>query len=160
MSTRLQVYETNEVRVTFDPTRCAHSGVCLRTLPAVFDVGRRRWIDPARASADDVIAAVAKCPSGALQSSMVTAVHPSVSRPPASIATPTDGVRLESTDPDVPITITVRERDGLLVEGPFKVVDAAGNVLREGVKCTLCRCGHSKTKPFCDSTHDTVDIDW
>lgn len=156
MSTRLQVYETNEVRVTFDSTRCAHSGACLRALPAVFDIARRRWIDPARASADEVMAAVAKCPSGALQSSMVTAVHPSVSAPPA----PTDSVRIESTDPNVPITITVREKAGLLVEGPFRVVDAVGNVLREGIKCSLCRCGHSRTKPFCDSTHNTVDVDW
>jgi uncharacterized Fe-S cluster protein YjdI len=78
MRDRLQVYETSQVRVTFDPARCAHSGVCLRTLPAVFDIRRRRWVDPAGASAEDVMAAVAKCPSGALQSSLVTAVHPQV----------------------------------------------------------------------------------
>ena len=156
---RLQVYETSQVRVTFDPQRCAHSGVCLRALPAVFDVSRRRWIDPARATVDDVMAAVAKCPSGALQSAMVTAVHPSVS---ATARQPTgaDAVRIESTDPDQPVRITVQERDGLLVEGAFRVVDAAGNVIRTGDKCVLCRCGHSRTKPFCDSTHNTVDVDW
>jgi uncharacterized Fe-S cluster protein YjdI len=159
MSDRLQVYETDQVRVSFDPKRCMHSGVCLRALPAVFDVSRRRWIDPARASAEDVMAAVAKCPSGALQSALVTAVHPSISRPGPT--TPAgDPVSIESTDPTRPVKITVRERDGLLVEGPFKVVDAAGNVLREGDKCTLCRCGHSRTKPFCDNTHTTVDVDW
>ena len=156
---RLQVYETSQVRVTFDPQRCAHSGVCLRTLPAVFDVSRRRWIDPGRATVDEVMAAVAKCPSGALQSAMVTAVHPSVS--PSQPKGPGVGdVRIESTDPDTPVRITVQERDGLLVEGPFRVVDAAGNVIRSGDKCVLCRCGHSRTKPFCDSTHTTVNVDW
>jgi uncharacterized Fe-S cluster protein YjdI len=64
---RLQVYETAAVTVTFDPNRCIHSGVCLRTLPAVFDVGRRRWVRPELAAAGEVIAAVRKCPSGALQ---------------------------------------------------------------------------------------------
>jgi uncharacterized Fe-S cluster protein YjdI len=77
---RLQVYETDQVRVTFDPNVCMHTGVCLRTLPAVFDVRVPRWIQPDKASADAVIAAVAKCPSGALQSQLVTSVRPSVKR--------------------------------------------------------------------------------
>jgi uncharacterized Fe-S cluster protein YjdI len=76
MTARLQVYETDQVRVTFDPQVCRHSGVCLRTLPAVFDVSRRRWIQADAAAADAVIAAVMKCPSGALQASYTTSVHP------------------------------------------------------------------------------------
>ncbi|MEI2720350.1 MAG: (4Fe-4S)-binding protein [Gemmatimonadales bacterium] len=75
---RLQVYESGDVRVTFDPKVCQHSGVCLRTLPAVFDVSRARWVHPEAASAQDVIAAVAKCPSGALQAHLITSVHPAV----------------------------------------------------------------------------------
>lgn len=64
---RLQTYEANGVRVTFDPTVCRHTGVCLRTLPAVFDINRRHWIRPKLADTESVIAAVARCPSGALQ---------------------------------------------------------------------------------------------
>lgn len=64
---RLQVYETPEITVTFDPNVCMHSGVCLRGLPAVFDTGRRRWVQPELAAADAVAAQVARCPSGALQ---------------------------------------------------------------------------------------------
>ena len=71
---RLQVYETKQVRVMFDPNVCRHSGVCLRALPAVFDVREHRWVRPDNASADDVIAAVAKCPSGALRAQLVTSV--------------------------------------------------------------------------------------
>jgi uncharacterized Fe-S cluster protein YjdI len=71
---RLQVYETKQVRVMFDPNVCRHSGVCLRALPAVFDVREQRWVRPDNAPADDVIAAVAKCPSGALRAQLVTSV--------------------------------------------------------------------------------------
>ena len=67
MSKRLQVYESDEITVTFDPNVCVHSGVCLRTLPAVFDVRRRRWVKPELAPAEQVAAAVRACPSGALQ---------------------------------------------------------------------------------------------
>jgi uncharacterized Fe-S cluster protein YjdI len=71
---RLQVYETDQVRVMFDPNVCIHSGVCLRTLPAVFDVRQQRWVRPDKASVDEVIAAVSKCPSGALRAQLVTSV--------------------------------------------------------------------------------------
>lgn len=64
---RVQVYETPEVTVTFDPAVCRHTGICLRGLPDVFDVGRRRWVRPELASPDAVVEQVAKCPSGALQ---------------------------------------------------------------------------------------------
>ena len=67
MSKRRQTYETAEITVTFDPDVCVHSGVCVRGLPAVFDVKRRRWVRPELASAEDVAAQVARCPSGALQ---------------------------------------------------------------------------------------------
>ena len=61
---RLQVYETPAIRVTFDPNRCIHSGDCLRGLPEVFDVRRKRWVRPELASPD---AQVARCPTGALK---------------------------------------------------------------------------------------------
>jgi uncharacterized Fe-S cluster protein YjdI len=78
---RLQVYEGKEVRVTFDPAICIHSRVCLRTLPAVFDVSKKRWVQPANATGKEVMDAVAKCPSGALQAHYVTSVHPVVAKP-------------------------------------------------------------------------------
>ncbi len=138
MSDRLQVYETDQIRVTFDPKICLHSGTCLRTLPAVFDVSRPRWVRPEAATADEVLAAVAKCPSGALQASFITAVHPVPAPEPA---------------PPAAVKITVRPGGSLLLEGPFQVVLPDGTLVREGVKCGLCRCGHSKTKPFCDGAH-------
>lgn len=67
MPKRLQVYETPEITVTFDPNLCKHTGVCLMGLPEVFDVRRKRWVRPEAASAAEVAAQVARCPSGALQ---------------------------------------------------------------------------------------------
>lgn len=73
MGKRLQVYETDEITVTFDPRVCIHSGVCVRTLPAVFDVRRKRWVRPEAAPAEAVAEAIRRCPSGALQYRMPTA---------------------------------------------------------------------------------------
>jgi uncharacterized Fe-S cluster protein YjdI len=64
---RLQTYEADEIMVTFDPNICIHSGVCVRGLPAVFDVRRKRWVAPEAATADHVAAQIERCPSGALQ---------------------------------------------------------------------------------------------
>lgn len=67
MTKRIQSYETPEIVVTFDPNICIHSGICVRGLPAVFDVKRQRWVRPELASAEEVAAQVSRCPSGALQ---------------------------------------------------------------------------------------------
>ena len=66
----LQVYETSEIIVTFEPRLCIHSGVCVRGLPEVFDVRRRRWVQPELATAADVAAQIRRCPSGALKYQM------------------------------------------------------------------------------------------
>ena len=60
-------YEGREVTVSFDPDVCQHSGNCARGLAAVFQPDRRPWIDPDQAGADDVVAQVDRCPSGALR---------------------------------------------------------------------------------------------
>lgn len=67
MSGRVQSYETDEIVVTFDPGRCTHSAMCIRGLPGVFDVSRKRWIDLKQADADAVMGQIDACPSGALQ---------------------------------------------------------------------------------------------
>ena len=41
------------------------------------------------------------------------------------------------------------------VDGPIVIEDASGEIkeIKEGQSVTLCRCGHSQHKPFCDGTH-------
>jgi uncharacterized Fe-S cluster protein YjdI len=67
MSKRVQSYDAPGITVTFDPNLCRHTGVCVRGLPLVFDVNRKRWIRPELASPAEVAAQVERCPSGALQ---------------------------------------------------------------------------------------------
>jgi len=53
------------------------------------------------------------------------------------------------------VTIQVRPNGPLKVTGPVTVVDSEGVPfeLPAGSSLVLCRCGHSKNKPFCDTTH-------
>jgi CDGSH-type Zn-finger protein len=56
------------------------------------------------------------------------------------------------------VTITVRPSGPYVVTGPVVIRDGDGNVFttegRESI--TLCRCGGSTTKPFCDGTHSKI----
>jgi uncharacterized Fe-S cluster protein YjdI len=63
----LQTYVVDGITVTFDPNICIHSGVCVRGLPAVFDVRRRDWVHADAASPAAVAAQIDRCPSGALK---------------------------------------------------------------------------------------------
>ncbi|MDT0489881.1 (4Fe-4S)-binding protein [Streptomyces sp. NPDC012600] len=60
-------YEGRSITVSFDAGLCEHSAVCVRGLPEVFDTGRRPWISPDGADAEQVAAVVRRCPSGALR---------------------------------------------------------------------------------------------
>lgn len=56
------------------------------------------------------------------------------------------------------VRIKVRLNGPYRVQGPFVLEDADGNrfELPDTEFVALCRCGHSKTKPFCDRTHREV----
>lgn len=58
----------------------------------------------------------------------------------------------------MPAKITVRNNGSLRIEGDFEIVDHNGNKfdLAGRTSISLCRCGHSKNKPFCDSSHKVV----
>src|SRR5216117_3159867 len=64
-------YATDEIVVEWEPRLCFHSQNCVRSLPQVFDESRRPWVKVDAASADEVEAAVARCPSGALRTRRV-----------------------------------------------------------------------------------------
>ena len=56
------------------------------------------------------------------------------------------------------VEITIRNNGPYWVTGPITLKDADGNVVdisgRERV--SLCRCGGSTKKPFCDGTHSKI----
>ena len=49
-------------------------------------------------------------------------------------------------------------RDGpYLIRGTFELVDQDGQAIDVRRKTiALCRCGHSRIKPFCDGTHKAI----
>lgn len=51
--------------------------------------------------------------------------------------------------------LTVNSNGSLKVEGDFEIVDATGKAYGLGGRdlVSLCRCGQSKNKPFCDGSH-------
>jgi CDGSH-type Zn-finger protein len=53
------------------------------------------------------------------------------------------------------VTIKIIENGPYRVEGEFKLVDAQGNEVPIR-KPSLCRCGGSTMKPFCDGTHSKI----
>ena len=54
--------------------------------------------------------------------------------------------------------ITVRNDGSVRVEGEFEIVDQDGKTfgLDGRTSVSLCRCGHSQTKPFCDGAHKRI----
>jgi len=54
--------------------------------------------------------------------------------------------------------ITVKNNGSIRIEGEFEIFDQQGNKfdLAGRTSISLCRCGHSKEKPFCDSSHRMV----
>lgn len=64
-----------------------------------------------------------------------------------------------SVEPDLEPSIALVEDPGLGVSGPLfvrggiKIVDAQGEPYEIRNRVTLCRCGASKNKPFCDGSH-------
>lgn len=59
-------YSNGEVTIVWQPKLCIHSGVCVKTLPKVYNPKERPWIKPENATTLELIDQVAKCPSGAL----------------------------------------------------------------------------------------------
>ena len=57
--------------------------------------------------------------------------------------------------------ITVMNNGSLRVEGDFEIADASGNVygLAGRTRVSLCRCGQSNDKPFCDGSHKSCAFD-
>ena len=57
------------------------------------------------------------------------------------------------------VEIKARHNGPYKVTGPVRLIDADGreyDLGQRGETIALCRCGGSKTKPFCDGTHRRI----
>jgi CDGSH-type Zn-finger protein len=58
-----------------------------------------------------------------------------------------------------PLKITVRENAMLIARGPMTLLGSDGRVAATRNKAGLCRCGHSRNKPFCDGSHKAAGFE-
>jgi CDGSH-type Zn-finger protein len=129
---RRDTYEAPGIAIHDNRGICAHAGRCTDGLPSVFRLRREPWIDPAGASPEEIAATIRRCPSGALSYSAGGVEHRDRDGEPAILVSP---------------------------NGPYYVTggpELAGTSWGEGASIehyTLCRCGGSRNKPFCDGTH-------
>jgi CDGSH-type Zn-finger protein len=117
---------------------CAHSGFCTDNLGAVWRLIQEPWIDPRGAAAEEIAAVVRMCPSGALSYSI-------------------GGV--EHRDRQSGAAIHVSRNGPYFVTGGIGLVDAPWGDGASREHYTLCRCGQSKNKPFCDGSHWAAEFD-
>jgi len=119
---------TDHISINFDFKKCIHSRNCVLDAPKVF-IGNVKgpWLHPEEVSAEEMGSIARNCPSGAITYNRL------------------DGGPQESA-PDVNV-LRVREN------GPYAIhadIELGDERLFRG---TFCRCGKSKNKPFCDSSH-------
>jgi len=62
----IKEYQKDGLTVIWQPKKCIHAGVCVKSLPKVYDPKAKPWIRPQNASAEDLKRQIDKCPSGAL----------------------------------------------------------------------------------------------
>ena len=122
-------YRGTRILVRSKGERCIHSRYCVLGRPDVFVPNAEGpWIKPDAESADSVAAQIMLCPSGALTFQRL------------------DG-GAEEKPPGVN-TVRIWENGPLFFNAEL---DIAGDA--SGFRATLCRCGQTKHKPYCDHSH-------
>jgi CDGSH-type Zn-finger protein/uncharacterized Fe-S cluster protein YjdI len=115
--------------IHFNARRCIHSRNCVLGRPDVFVPNvQGEWIHPENASSAELLELAHNCPSGAIRVS-----HP-------------DGSPMEM--PPAVNTIRLRENGPLALHAEAEIAEN-----EKGLRFTLCRCGASRHKPFCDGSH-------
>jgi CDGSH-type Zn-finger protein len=130
-------YHAPGITIHDDRAICAHAGRCTDGLASVFKYGSEPWIDPAGASVTAIVETIRRCPSGALSYTL--------DRP-------------EAPQEPLPQSVVVTKNGPYEVAGGIGLVDAATGQGNATARYTLCRCGGSKNKPFCDGTHWDIDF--
>lgn len=133
MKSKTLHYSGKKAAVSYDVRRCIHAAECVHGLPEVFDPGRKPWIDPDRAEAEQLLQVIMRCPTGALHLERI------------------DG---EQAEPTPERNTAIVERNGpVYLRGDLEIVTGEGEVLLRDTRIALCRCGASENKPFCDGSH-------
>lgn len=125
-------YRGSQLTIHDNRAACAHVGYCTDELANCFRHKENPWIHPDAEELNKVIAIIKKCPSGALSYSIDQIKHNTYSDQPG---------------------VTIIQDGPLAVSGGVELLDQS---FSQGVSTehyTLCRCGASRNKPFCDGSH-------
>ena len=57
---------------------------------------------------------------------------------------------------DGPLTIEPTPDGPLHITGNLEVITGTGKTVKKVTECSLCRCGQSKNKPYCDGSHRSL----
>jgi len=124
-----EVVRGKQVTIRFNAGRCIHSRHCVLDRPDVFVPNvAGEWIHPDRATPQEALEIAHQCPSGAIQCEAV------------------DGSAMERAP--IVNTVRIRENGPLAIHAPITLDGQS-----QGFRLTLCRCGASSNKPFCDGSH-------
>jgi CDGSH-type Zn-finger protein len=130
-------YVGSKITVHDNRAVCAHAKECVKNRLA-FDLSARPWINPDKDTVESIIETVKSCPSGALSYSIGGVEYRDQTREPM---------------------VTVSKNGPYVITGGVELM--GDSVFGEGASLehyTLCRCGASKNKPFCDGTHFEVNF--
>ncbi|MFV2032393.1 MAG: CDGSH iron-sulfur domain-containing protein, partial [Gammaproteobacteria bacterium] len=128
----LDTYQGKEITIHDNRSLCAHAGYCTDGLPGVFRLREDSFVDPDGASVQEIIDVVKLCPSGALSYSVGSESGP---------------INLEDA------SIFIEPNGPYVLKGKLSLEDTPKGKGASETSATLCRCGASKNKPFCDGSH-------
>lgn len=124
-----EIVNGKRARIIFDGQKCIHSRACVLSRPDVFVPNvQGEWIHPDNATVAEIAELAHQCPSGAIRFE------------------PLDGSPGES--PPLVNTVRVRENGPLAFHAELVVAGEPADF-----RATLCRCGASANKPYCDGSH-------
>ena len=130
----VEVVSGRDVEIHFAARRCIHARFCVTGAPRVFLANvQGPWIHPDAMPAERLVEIAHACPSGAIQYRRRDGA-PDEAAPPVNLA-------------------AVREAGPYAFRGDLRVDGE-----RIGYRATLCRCGASRNKPFCDGSHHEVEF--
>jgi CDGSH-type Zn-finger protein len=129
---RRDVYAGKRITIFDNRAICSHAAFCTDELASVFRHHDKPWIDPDGAGIQEIVAQIKKCPSGALSYAI-------------------DGV--EAEPPQRAPMVTVTDNGPYAITGGIELMDVKFGDGASTEHYTLCRCGASKNKPFCDGSH-------
>jgi CDGSH-type Zn-finger protein/nucleotide-binding universal stress UspA family protein/nitrite reductase/ring-hydroxylating ferredoxin subunit len=125
---RHKTYEGTGITVHRVGALCAHASFCANRVTDWYQMLPETSETNIRT---EVIGMIEHCPSGALMYEI-------------------DGQIIE---PDLPRAISPVQNGPLFLTGNVTLIASDGTALETRNRITLCRCGRSKNKPFCDGTH-------